>query len=109
MTGIEAEQLGRRLAIHLRRNDFKGCQEIINSEERQREILDEKPTAIAEIGINLRWVNMLEEMGCIYIKDLEGLDLKHFLRTVPDIGDKAIDEILSKIRPYLSPTGRMKQ
>ena len=112
MTGIEAERLGRRLAIHLRRNEFECCRDIINNKERQREILaetpTEQPTALAEIGIDLRWVNMLEEMGCVYIKDLEGLDLKPFLYTIPSIGDKAVEEILAKVQPYFSSTGRMK-
>ena len=111
MTGIEAEQLGRRIAIHLRRNDFEGCRNIINNKERQRKELAEspaeQPTALAEIGLDLRWVNMLEEMGCVYIRDLEGLDLRPFLYTIPNIGDKAVEEILDKLQPYFSSTGRI--
>ena len=105
MTGVEAEQLGRRIAIHLRRNDFASCRDIINNKEHQRKVLAEGPTetpkALAEIGISLRWVNAMEEMGCIYIKDLEGLDLKSFLFSIPNIAEKGVEEILYKVEPYL--------
>lgn len=82
MTGSEAEQIGTRIAIHLRRNEFAVCHQILSDlegEQTEREAYEfdaEDEIPIAEVlGHELRYVNALEKAGYIYIDDLDGVDL----------------------------------
>lgn len=89
MTGPEAEQIGTRIAIHLRRNEFAACYQILNwlYDEQMRRDFGEPDVheciPIAEVlGDELRYVNRLEKAGYIYIEDLDGVDLT-------DLSDKS--------------------
>ena len=90
MTGPEAERVGRRLGIHLRRNEFAACLEIVLSlrdKQMAREFKDAGPKdriPIAELlGSELRYINKLEEAGYIYIEDLDDVDLMDLTRPGP--------------------------
>lgn len=89
MTGPEAEQVAARLSIHLRRNEFAACHEILNSLREQqmrhefRESSPDDPIPVAEVlGHEMKYVNMLEKVGYVYIDDLDGVVLA-------DLADKS--------------------
>ena len=99
MTGPEAERAGARIAIHLRRNEFGVCREIIRALETQHDLAQsdgvDDPTPIAEVrGLDLRYVNALEKAGYIYLEDLDGVDLEELIRSGPrrisHFGTKAV-------------------
>lgn len=69
MTGIEADIIGRRIALHLRRNHWEGCHNILDYEE-QKLLSAEPVVAIAELKIPLRMVNLLESHEYIYLTDM---------------------------------------
>lgn len=79
MTGPEAERIGRKISIHLRRNEFTVCHEILRSLGEQHNLAQsdvDGPTPIAEVRqLELRYVNSLEKAGYIYLEDLDGVDL----------------------------------
>jgi hypothetical protein len=81
MTGPEAERAGARIAIHLRRNEFAACHEILDhlkSEQTKREFnkaADDRIPIAEVLGGELRCINMLEAAGYIYIEDLDDVDL----------------------------------
>lgn len=74
MTSNEAEAVGRRIALHLRKNNFMACHDILVTEEQQLSS-PEQITAIAELPIPLGCVNFLEGAGYIYLADLVGVDV----------------------------------
>lgn len=92
MTGREAEAAGRRIAIHLRKGQFAACHNIIKELKQScRDRKKDVPTAIAELPIDLRWVNMLEEAGYIYIDDLDGVDLDQLdIKYLSEVGKDQI-------------------
>jgi len=96
MTGEQADAVAGQLGLHLRKNNFEACRNILsNLEEEQLADVGRVPTAIAELSIELRYVNALEKAGYIHIDDLEGVSL-HKLRSrglLPQIGVGTIDEI----------------
>lgn len=101
MTGKQADIVAGQLGLHLRRNNFEACRDILNNlEEEQLANRSRIPTAIAELSIELRYVNALEKAGYIYIDDLEGVSL-HNLRSrglLPQIGAGTVSEITKVLR-----------
>ena len=86
MTGKQAEKLARKLEIHLRRNQFSICQQIISHLEETytgEEGVNNGRTAIAEVVKDPRLANLIEKVGVIYVdqvtkktvKDLEELKM----------------------------------
>lgn len=69
MTPKDAELVSRRLELHLRRNQFEVCREILAIAE--KEIESTCPVNIAELDMDLRWVNALDKLGYIKISDLD--------------------------------------
>jgi len=65
-----------------------------------KRLTKEAPIAIAELDISLRWVNMIEGAGYIYIDELEGVDLRKLLK-IPNFGAAglhAIETALGKLQ-----------
>ena len=93
MTGPEADQLGARLALHLRKNEFVVCHHILDSKEEQCKVAEPyHAPAIAELDLDLRYINMLEKAGFIYAADLDHIDI-HKLRLCTDDGRNLISEV----------------
>ncbi len=88
MTGIEAEMIGRRLALHLRKNHFEGCHIILDYEEKKLLNGGGAPKAIAELNLPLRHVNFLEKAGYVYIDDMVGMDVFSLEKDLSYIGPK---------------------
>lgn len=85
MTGVEASTLSRQMELHLRRNEFDTCEELLVSARKNtmQRLRTCGKTAIAELHLDLRYVNRLEKEGYIYVEDLTGVDvtklhIKHF-------------------------------
>lgn len=81
MTGPEAEQTAARISIHLRRNEFAACHEILgeleNRQDPEEDCTEFTSIPVAEVlGHELRYVNKLESAGYVYMEDLEGVDLQ---------------------------------
>lgn len=74
MTGHEADVIGRRLALHLRKNHFEGCHHILDYEEKKLSDVG-PPTAVAELRIPLRLINVLEAHGYVYVVDMSHTDV----------------------------------
>lgn len=72
MTGPEAERLGRRMALHLRKNQFTLCREILEFAEQEHgdSLRDTLIENIAETGLDLKLINRLESEGYLKIADL---------------------------------------
>lgn len=85
MMGRDADRIGRRLALHLRKNHFEGCHNILDQLE--KDLLDVKPlTAVAELRISLRLINLLESNGYIYLKDMEHTNVFQLNRDLFGLG-----------------------
>ncbi len=84
MTGYEAEVIGRRLALHLRKNHFEGCRDILNYEERK--LSETGPsTTIAELRIPLMLINILENNGYVYLSDMAYTNVFQLCRDLPRV------------------------
>ncbi|KKN70635.1 hypothetical protein LCGC14_0429080 [marine sediment metagenome] len=98
MTGFDAESTGRRLAIHLRKNNFAICHIILDTIE--QELIARKKVApreaIAELPLPLRLVNKLEDLGFLYIKDLADVNFEEMKKEVKYMGDGNI-ELLTRV------------
>lgn len=86
MTGSEADEIGRRLSIHLRKNNFEACHGVLDSIEKERAKKYSSRSTLAETGLSLRWVNFLEASGYLYVDQLSGLS------------SRDIDKLCSRIR-----------
>lgn len=98
MTGIEAENIGRRLALHLRKNNFDACHDILNGTET---VMKESKgsLAIAELPLELRTVNLLEKAGYLYVEDMRSVDFKRLVEEVTNMGKltaAVIEEVVTK-------------
>ncbi len=104
MTGHEADVIGRRLALHLRKNHFDGCHIILDYEE-QKLSDDEPPKAIAELDLPLRIINFLEGAGYVYIDELRGISVFDLEKSISYLGcagatlvGKVVSDAFRKIR-----------
>ena len=92
MTGIEATTLARRLELHLRKNNFVVCGEILDEAEneynQQCEDRFREVTAIAELKISLTTIAHLEKKGYVYIRQLDGIDVKRLHKEIKHLGRK---------------------
>lgn len=59
------------------------------AEQRRLEVLK---SAVAELDLDLRTVNGLEEVGVLYVKELVQMTRAE-LKRVPNFGDKSVDRI----------------
>ena len=105
MTGLQADQLGRKLGIHLRRNEFGVCREIIDAVEQEFRQRPRRPdadgVAIAESGLDLRLVNLLEKEGYLYVGQLQGVDLDGLRQRCSQLGSvgvRAIRGMIQRVR-----------
>ncbi len=104
MTGPEADRVGRRLALHLRKNDFAICQKILKSMENQFRVAEPyRTTAIAELDLELRYINMLENGGFVLISDMDHINVdnlelrsKSGRRMLGDKGKQTINRALGR-------------
>lgn len=105
MTGPEADRLGARLALHLRKNEFQVCHHILDSKEVEMKAAShDRVTAIAELNLNLRYVNMLERAGFIYVTDLDHVDIRRLVlrsennerNMIAEVGRRTISDALGR-------------
>lgn len=71
----EVQDVVRRIGIQLRNDRFVVCHEIIKELEEAWKNRHDPPTAIAELDVSRRLVELLEREGYIYISDLEDIDV----------------------------------
>lgn len=93
MTGAQADDVGRRMSLHLRRNNFEACHGILSELEWDAEQDSVGPAAIAELPIELRLANALEGAGYIYVDELKTLD-EAKLRAIPNVGPKQVANLI---------------
>ena len=90
MTGIEATTLARRLELHLRKNNFVVCGEILDEAENEynQQCAEgiKEVTAIAELKISLDTITHLEKKGYVYIRQLDGIDVKRLHKKIMHLG-----------------------
>ena len=111
MTGQQAEELARRMELHLRYNNFEACRDILDEKEKALKERPSKRKALAETEISIRWVNALEKARYIYVDQLQGKDLKEVCKEIPNMGPCAVKElgmalrVVTEKKPYakLSP------
>lgn len=99
MTPKDASILSRRLELHLRRNEFEACHNILN--EIEAEIESTPPEGIAELPLDLRWVNALETLNYIKISDLDMFqtdsDWDSLRESIAYIGPAGVAEVRTAI------------
>jgi len=66
-----------KLEIHLERNQFEACRLLLDQAEKEESGSSSlPPLTIAELDLDLRFVNMLEsEGGYIYLSEIEHVDI----------------------------------
>lgn len=94
MTGPEAERLGRKIALHLRKQEFGACHEILDFAEQEHGdgFHDAMIENIAETNLPLRLINKLEEAKYAKIADFRDVTDKELL---------AIDLVGKKYLPLI--------
>ena len=105
MNGKDADVLARKMAIELRRNNFVACHDILKYAQEAQMTEPKPPVALAEIGIDLRWLNKLEGGGYIYLSDLDGVDLDDFIE-IAYMSHKAVAHIKEKV---LTARGQIRE
>ncbi len=96
MTASDVMILSERLGLHLRKNHFSACREIIDSAETEyleTVLQDERGgreiTTIAELkNVPLGTVTLLERKGYMYLENLDGVDLKNLHKSILHLGEK---------------------
>ena len=91
MTGRDAEVAAARLSLHLRKNQFEACHNILYGLE--AEITSRCPVNIAELNLNLRWVNALEKLEYIKISDLDDVNWESLRMSIVCLGPAGTAEI----------------
>ena len=71
----EVQAVIRRIGVQLRNNRFMLCHEIIKELEEAWRNRHDPPTAIAELDIPERLINMLDREGYIYVSDLDDINV----------------------------------
>lgn len=92
MIGSEADEIGRRLSIHLRKNNFEACHDVLDTVKKEKATKYNGRVALAETELSLRWVNFLEKSGYLYVDQLQGLsdkDIDKLCRKMRNMGPKA--------------------
>lgn len=89
MTGIEAKILARRLELHLRKNNFVVCQNILEGAENKYDLRGTgEITTIAELRISLRTVTLLEKKGYLYLKQFDEVDILGLYKEINHLGEE---------------------
>ena len=108
-----SEQLGRRLAIAIESRNWDRCQDIIRQAQDEIGIVaNPLDLAVAELPVNMRIANGLEEMGVLMVRDLVELTPAEILN-YPNFGLRCLREIqralrqvgLGESQEYLLPFG----
>jgi DNA-directed RNA polymerase alpha subunit len=98
-----AEQFCMMLAIHFELGQFARMRAVIDWAEREvlqgrsPEAPDFSSRPVADIGLGVRTVNALEELGIRTLGELLQTD-EQFLQSVPNVGPKVIQEIRAVAR-----------
>ena len=71
----EVQAVTRRIGVQLRSNRFGLCHLIIDELEKAWRQRHDPPTAIAELDIPQRLVELLDREGYVYVSDLEDVDV----------------------------------
>ncbi len=66
------------------------------AEQRRLEVLE---SAVAELDLDLRTVNGLDEAGVLYVKELVQLTREE-LKRIPNFGDKSIERIVAELNKH---------
>ena len=66
------------------------------AEQRRLEVL---ASAVAELDLDLRTVNGLEEVGVVYVKELVRLSRSE-LKKIPNFGEKSVQRIIGVLGDY---------
>lgn len=86
MTGIEARIMVGRLELHLRKNNFVVCKEILEEAEKEYAVQcvegAKEVTAIAELKISLGTITLLEKKGYIHLEQLDGVDITQLYKKI---------------------------
>ena len=88
MTGPDADILASRISVHLRKNEFAICTEIIEDTQRNHHEKNAEGfiEAVAELGLELRLVTLMEKKGYIYLRDLLSVDVHSLHRKIKHFG-----------------------
>ena len=107
MTGVEALTLVRRLELHLRKNNFVVCREILGEAEneynQQCEEGAKEVTAIAELKISLATIAHLEKKGYVYLRQLDGIDVRRLWKSIKHLGRREsyiLHNVVEKARKH---------
>lgn len=96
----EIIRLSRRIVLHLLRDQYNACHDILRAFEKQTEVPEGEPVAIAELPLDLRYINMLESVGYVYIEDFEGIDIDELLNIRPHFGPSAVCALKAALGGY---------
>lgn len=113
------EQVGRMVETHLRNGHFVKAVQAIESKEREfHEHLAEQraelsrgeaewlQAPLAELKLNLRTLNALEEVGCETIRD--ALDMLNSGERIPNFGIVKVNEVWNAVRKLGVQTPRVE-
>ncbi len=93
----DADIAGGRISIHLQKGNFEACEVIISNLRRREEsgVEVEGRLAIAQLNIAYRLLNTLEDMGYIYVDELEGIEKGEwdFIERYPQIGPVSVSSL----------------
>ena len=97
MNGPDADRAGGEISVHLRKNLFSICRDILDQlEAKQREGIG-VPVYLAETGMDLRVITILEKAGYVQISDMDGVDVDMLdLRNLGPVIKESIKNCLRK-------------
>ncbi len=84
---VEVELALSRMLVHLQRNEFEACRDVLDgleAESKTRGVDREALNCIASLDLDMREINMLEAGGFIYVTDMDGVDL--YSLNLPNMG-----------------------
>ena len=93
MIGRDADMVAARLSIHLRRNEFEACHNILDDLETAWKLDTKGIVYIAELSIGVRLVNFLEKVGYIKVSDLDDVNWESLRKEVPWLGPAGVAEV----------------
>lgn len=104
----EAVRLGRRIAVEFSRGGYQSCREILEQAIREASqpagLADPLDAPISALGLSVRTLNLLDAKGIATVRDLGNTSQAELL-LIPNLGDKALQEVTDAVKQYLKQHG----
>lgn len=98
MTANDASILSRRLEIHLMKNNFEVCRNLLEEAEKKGKEGEGVIVNIAELDVSLRVINILEKAGYSLLQEIEDIDVETLHKNVWQLGKVESSLLATAIR-----------